>query len=127
VAVTLTVALSVGVATATAGGNGATVLRAELPSNFTFDVKGTSTFFTFTCDEQRVQRPDGSARETSHCELDPGQTPPKSAAQMTPGLYLSDFFIAGTPGFAGASITPDYHGVLTPSGRVTMVAEFAAP
>lgn len=121
------VALGLGLTAAAAGG-GAKVLRAELPSSEVFLVNGVSKVFTFTCNEHRVQRPDGSARDTAHCVLNANQTPPRSAAHgvRLPG-YVSDFFIAKTPGFAGRSVTTDWHGVVTPSGRVTMVAEFAAP
>ena len=119
-------ALGVGVAASQAG-NGATVLTGQFPSNEVFLVNGTPTFFTFTCDEQRVQRPDGSARDTAHCQLYPSETPPSSAAHEDTAFgYESDFFVAGTPGFAGGIVTFDWHGVVTPSGQVTMVADFPA-
>ena len=120
-AVVLTLGLTVA-----AAGNGATVLRGQFPSNEIFLVNGTPTLFTFTCKEHRVQRPDGSARDTAHCVLNANQTPPTSAAHAASVGYQSDFSF-GTPGFAGRAVTTDWHGVVTPSGHVTMVAEFPAP
>ncbi len=119
------IALTFGLAAA--AGHGTTVLRGHLPSNEMFVVGGIPTLFAFTCDEQRIQRPDGSARDTAECVLDANQTPPASAAHELTGVgYQSDFSVAGTPGFAGPTITTDWHGVVTPSGHVTMVAEFPA-
>jgi hypothetical protein len=118
------VALTLGL-TVAAAGNGATVLRGQFPSNEVFVVNGVPTLFTFTCREHRVQRPAGSARDTAHCRLNAGQTAPASAAHQGAVGYQSDFL--GTPGFAGAPVTTKWHGVVTPSGHVTMVAEFPAP
>lgn len=120
------VAAGTGVNPALAG-SGATVLRGHFSSNELFLVDGIPALFTFSCDEQRIQLPDGSARDIAHCVLDAGQTAPPSAALAASAGYLSDFFIAGTPGFTGATIATDWHGVVTPSGQVTMVAEFPAP
>jgi hypothetical protein len=118
-------ALALGLSVAS-GEDGATVLKGQFRSNEIFLVDGVPTLFAFICEEQRVQRPDGSARDTAHCQLDPEETPPSRAAHEAPvGVgYQSDFFIAGVPGYEGPSITFDWHGVVTPSGRVTMVANF---
>lgn len=118
-------AFTVGGQTRADASDGTTVLRGHLPSNEVFVVDGIPTLFSFTCDEQRVQHADGSARDTAHCTLSANQTPPKSAAhELASSGYLSDFFIAGTPGFAGPSLATAWHGVVTPSGNVTMVADF---
>jgi hypothetical protein len=118
--------LAIGVSVAS-GASGATVLTGQLPSNERFLVDGVSTLFTFTCDEQRVQKPDGSATDIARCRLEPSETPPSHAAHEDPRVgYESDFFIAGVPGFAGNNIASDWHGVVTPSGNVTMVANFAS-
>ena len=118
------VALALGL-TVAAAGNGTTVLRGQLPSNEIFVVNGVPTLFTFTCREKRIQRSNGSARDTAQCRLNAGQTAPTSAAHAAAVGYQSDFL--GTPGFAGAPITTNWHGVVTPSGHVTMVANFPAP
>jgi hypothetical protein len=76
--------------------NGTAVLRGALPSNEVFVVNGVPKVFTFTCDEHRVQRPDGSARDTAHCVLDANQTPPESAVhELTAAGYVSDFSSPG--------------------------------
>jgi hypothetical protein len=119
---------------AAASGNGSTVLQATLPTGGFFDVNGVPTLYIFTCNENRVQRKDGSATESMNCQLDPGQTPPSKAAQFTPATpgtpyaaWASDFFLNSVPGFAGPIVTTDYHGVLTPSGVVNFSATYAAP
>jgi hypothetical protein len=117
-------ALTLGL-TVAAAGNGTTVLRGQFPSNEVFLVKGVPTFFTFTCRETRIQRSDGSARDIAQCRLSAGQTAPKSAAHAAAVGYQSDFL--ATPGFAGATVTTNWHGVVTRSGHVTMVANFPAP
>jgi hypothetical protein len=115
------------------GGNGSTVLQATVASGMFFDVNGVPTLYLFTCNENRVQRQDGSATESMNCLLDPGQTPPSKAVQVsppTPGLFagwFSDFFLNGVPGFTGSIFTTDYHGVLAPSGVVNFSAAYAAP
>ncbi len=114
-------------------GNGSSVLQATVPTGMFFDVNGVPTLYVFTCNENRVQRQDGSATESMNCQLDPGQTPPSKAVQAsppTPGLFrgwFSDFFLNGVPGFTGSIFTTDYHGVLTPSGVVNFSATYAAP
>jgi len=110
-----------------AGGNGSTVLRGTFDTYGIFSVNGSFVFYTFTCDEQRVQRPDGSASESARCQLDAGQTPPTSAGQMVSG-YISDFWFFGpVPGFAGGVATFDDQGVVTPSGSVNFSANYPAP
>jgi len=37
---------------------------------------------------------------------------------------VSDFFLAGTPGYTGPSLAASWQEVVTPSGHVTMVADF---
>jgi hypothetical protein len=117
-------------ASTASGGNGSTVLRGTFDSNFVFLVNGTSVFYTFTCDEQRVQKPGGSASESMNCQLDPGQQAPSTASKMDPSFqWGSDFYWIGPtpPGFAGGNVTSDFHGVLTPSGEVNISATYAAP
>jgi hypothetical protein len=116
-------------ASAASAGNGATVLTGHFDTYTYFFVDGTPTLYTFTCDEQRVQKPDGSATESATCHLDPGQTPPTSAASLDSALgYISDFYFFGpVAGFVGGSFTYDLHGVLTPSGNVNFSAKYAAP
>jgi hypothetical protein len=116
-------------ASAASGGNGATILTGHFDTYTYFTVNGTPTFYTFTCDEQRVQKPDGGATESAACQLDPGQTLPTSAASLDPTLgYISDFYFFGpVAGFVGGSFTYDIHGVLTPSGNVNVSAKYAAP
>jgi hypothetical protein len=116
------------------GGNGSTVLQATLPTGGFFDVNGVPTLYIFTCNENRVQRKDGSATESMTCQLDPGETPPSQAAQFTPATpgtpyasWVSDFYLNSVPGFDGPIVTTDYHGVLTPSGVVNFSATYAAP
>lgn len=126
VVVVSAIALALAAMPGVAAAGGATVLRGTFASNQDFVVNGTPTFFAFTCDEQRVQLPDGSARDTAHCRLNANETPPPRAAQAASVGYESDFFVNNAPGFAGGAITSDWHGVLTPSGNVTMVADFPA-
>ncbi len=106
-----------------------TILRGTFPSNEMFVVNGVPTLFTFTCDEQRLQFPDGSARDTARCRLDTGETPPSSAAhEYEPAGYESDFAVNNAPGVSGGIITfTSWQGVVTPSGNVNMSATFAAP
>jgi hypothetical protein len=112
-------------------GNGASVLQAKLPTGGFFDVNGVPTLYIFTCNENRVQRPDGSATESMNCRLDPGQTAPRKAVQYStaPGFnqWFSDFWLNSVPGFAGPFFTYDVHAVLTPSGVVNLSATYAAP
>jgi hypothetical protein len=119
------VALGVGPASA---GNGSAILRGNFDTYALFTVEGTPTLYTFTCDEQRVQQPDGSASESAHCQLDPGQTPPTQAAPAyTAYGYISDFYFFGpAAGFAGGTFTHDFTGVLTPSGNVNLSLKYAA-
>lgn len=115
-------------ASAAAGGNGSTVLQATLPTGYLFDVNGVVTLYTFTCNESRVQRKDGSATESMNCRLDPGQTPPAKAAHESAGFtWYSDFWLNSVPGFAGPTTTQNVHGVVAPSGAVNFTATFAAP
>jgi hypothetical protein len=108
-------------ASAASGGNGATILTGNFDTYAYFSVDGTSTFYTFTCDEQRVQKPNGSATESATCQLDPGQALPMSAASLDPTFgYISDFFFFGpVAGLVGGTFTYDIHGVLTPSATST--------
>jgi hypothetical protein len=113
-----------------ASGGNATVLTGTFHSNFVFLVDGADVFYTFTCNERRVQRPDLSASESANCQLDAGQTPPSTASQMDPAfLWGSDFVLVGPtpPGFAGGFVTSNFHGVVTPSGEVNVSATYAAP
>ena len=119
------------IASPASGGDGSTVLQATLPTGGFFNVNGVPTLYIFTCNENRVQRPDGSATESMNCRLDPGQAPPSKAVQYStaPGYnqWFSDFFLNGVPGFAGPFFTYDIHAVLTPSGVVSLSATYAAP
>jgi hypothetical protein len=76
-----------------------------------------------------VQKPDSSATESATCQLDPGQTPPTSAASLDPTFgYISDFYFFGpVPGLVDGTFTYDIHGVLTPSGNVNFSTTYAAP
>jgi hypothetical protein len=119
-----------GVGAASAGANhAAKVLRGSFPSNEVFVVNGVPKLFRFNCDEHRVQFPDGRARDTAHCRLLPGETPPSTAAhEYEPAGYLSDFAVFHAPGLAGGIVTfTSWTGVVTPSGVVNMRASFAAP
>ena len=111
---------------AASGGNGSTILRGQFQTIAAFVVNGNETVYLVTCNEQRVQKPDGSASESATCQLDPGETPPDEAAHMDQG-WESDFFVSGVPGFLGGFITFDVHGVLTPSGNANISMTYAAP
>ena len=113
-------------ASGASGGNGATVLQGTFHTLITFDVDGSLTSVLATCNENRVQKPNGSATESMNCRLDAGETVPDKAAKNCDGCgWFSDFFL--TPGFAGQVITFDVHSVLTPSGVVNLTATYAAP
>jgi len=108
------------------GGSGSTVLQGTFHTLIVFDVDGTPTGVLATCNENRVQKPNGSATESMNCRLDDGETVPDQAAKLCDGCgWQSDFLF--TPGFSGESITFDVHGVLTPSGVVNFSATYPAP
>ena len=120
-------AIAVGANRASAG-NGATVLRGTFHTNGAFFLNGTVYFTNETCNEQRVQKPDGSASESASCTVDPGTVLPPSAAHWNPGSgWFSDFWFYGVPGFAGNILARDIHGVLTPSGNISLTATYDAP
>jgi hypothetical protein len=117
---------TIGAAQAAPLGHGnATVLNGTFPSNEEFLVNGVPTYYTFTCNEHRVQFSDGSGTDTAHCQLYSTETPPSSAAHEDPAYgWFSDFWINGAPGFAGTVFTTDWRGVVTPSGNVNIVANY---
>jgi hypothetical protein len=108
--------------------NRITVLHGTFPSNEEFLVNGVPTLYTFSCNEVRVQAPNGSALDTASCQLYASETPPSSFAfQDEAAGYESDFYVNNAPGFTGSPIASDWGAVVTPSGHVFMVAYFAAP
>ena len=115
-------------ASGASGGNGSTVLQGTFHTVITFDINGSPTGVVATCNESRVQKPDGSASESMTCRLDAGEPVPDKAAKL---LFDSNFGwqsdFVGTLEFAGASIATDGHGVLTPSGVANLTFTYAAP